>query len=192
MNKCIILIGVKHSGKTTAGQLFASGLEVPFFDIDHIIEKQTGKTCRELYTQEGVVAFQKAEEEACKFFVEASNNLVVGISGIKCVVAAGGGVGENTEALKLLKSVGIFAYLDVPKQIAFERILQNTKKTNSIPATFLYADPQGEQEMRKVFYEQYERRSEGYRSLADIIINTEGLSPEKTANELIKKSISKS
>ncbi len=191
MDKCIVLIGVKHSGKTTAGKLFAEQLDLPFFDIDTIIERQNGKTCRELYSSEGVEAFQKAEAEACKFFIEASKNIVSGASGIKGVVAVGGGLCDNTSAIELLHPVGFFVYLDVPNHIAFERILQTSNSSKSIPATFMHANPQNEEDMRKIFYEQYERRSNSYRAIADIIINTEGLDPNEIVREIIKQSIPK-
>ncbi len=190
MNKCIVLIGVKHSGKTTTGTLLAEKLSLPFFDIDHIIEKQTGKTCRELYSSEGVDAFHKAEAEACSFFVEASKNLIEGKNGIKAVVAVGGGICDNVQAIELLHETGYFVYLEVPNHVAFERILINTKKTNSIPATFGHADLQNEEEMRKIFYKQYEKRSKEYESIADTKIETKSLSPQEITLEILKKSMS--
>ncbi len=191
MGKCIILIGVKHSGKTTTGRLFAEQFDLPFFDIDDIIERQTGKTCRELYSSEGVAAFQKAEVQACQFFVEASKNLIAGSSGIKCVVAVGGGICDNPQAIYILRAVGIFVYLDVPNHIAFDRILETSKQSNSMPATFMQASPKSEEEMREVFYTQYERRSESYCAISDIIVKTECLCPEEIVNEIVKQSVTK-
>ncbi len=187
MDKCIVLIGVKHSGKTTAGELLAEQLNLPFFDIDHIIEKQTGKTCRALYSSEGVRAFQKAETEACQFFLEASKNVIDGKNGIKAIVAVGGGICDNIAAIELLHDVAIFVYLEVPNHVAFERILETSKELNSIPATFLSADPKSEEEMREVFYEQYRKRSKEYNSIADITIQTNDMSPAEIAALIIKE-----
>ncbi len=185
MDKCIVLIGVKHSGKTTTGQVLANTLSIPFFDIDHIIEKQTGKTCRALYSSEGVKAFQKAETEACQFFLEASKNVIDGKNGIKAIVAVGGGICDNIAAIELLHDVAIFVYLEVPNHVAFERILETSKESNSIPATFMSADPKNEEEMREVFYEQYRKRSKEYNSIADITIHTKNMSPEEISSLII-------
>ncbi len=187
MSKCIVLVGVKHSGKTTIGKLLAKRQNLPFFDIDDIIERQNGKTCRELYSIEGCDAFKAAEATACAFFVDAIHD-TMDEAHIKGVVAAGGGFCDNPKALESLHDIGLFVYLDVPKHIAFERIIERSKELNSIPATFAHANPQNEEEMQAVFYNQYEKRSEAYSSIADVVVHTEGLTPEQICDAIVKQS----
>ena len=63
-NESLILLGIKHSGKTTQGKLLARHFALPFIDIDFVIEKMTGKAPRRLYAEEGAAAFMLAEENA--------------------------------------------------------------------------------------------------------------------------------
>lgn len=69
--QCVILLGIQHSGKTTAGRLLAARRGFDFFDTDLIIEQLYGISCRKLYAQKGETAFKKAELEACRFFQAA-------------------------------------------------------------------------------------------------------------------------
>ena len=62
----IILMGIKHCGKSTQGRIISKKLSVPFFDTDDVVFEMTGKTPRQIYTELGNEGFQEAEEKACK------------------------------------------------------------------------------------------------------------------------------
>ncbi len=70
MNKSIVLIGLKGSGKTTIARALAEKLARPFLDTDKMIEddycSQTGKRCdcRAIYQAIGEQAFRKLEAGA--------------------------------------------------------------------------------------------------------------------------------
>ena len=53
--RSIILLGIKHCGKSTQGKLLSNHLGCPFFDTDDEVTKLTGKSPRELYIQLGKV-----------------------------------------------------------------------------------------------------------------------------------------
>lgn len=184
MNNCIVLLGVKHAGKTTTGQILANRKNLPFFDIDNIIEQQIGESCRNIYNKDGDKAFKNAETNACQFFVEAISTLTLDHD-IKGVVATGGGICDNSQALEVLRAGGLFIYLDVPKHIAFERILKSSKKEGSFPAYLAKTTPPSEDNMRIAFYEIYKKRATLYHSIADIIIDTENLQPEMVCDAII-------
>ena len=64
--KSIVLMGIKHCGKSTQGKILAKKLELPFFDTDSLIEEMNGMTCRQIYSEKGEAAFKTAEYQACK------------------------------------------------------------------------------------------------------------------------------
>ena len=63
----IIIVGMKHSGKSSLGKGLATNLSIPFFDTDAIIEEQTKLPVRQLFVEKGESAFKNAEVESCKF-----------------------------------------------------------------------------------------------------------------------------
>lgn len=175
MDSCIILVGIKHAGKTTVGKFIARQQNLPFFDIDRIIETQTGKSCRNLYKDDGVDAFKQAEIQACRFFTESPEYS----EGVNAVIATGGGICDNTIALEILKKIGVIIYLNIPKHIAFARIMKSAKREKSLPAYLQKDTIQTEDDMKNAFYELYKKRSDIYRAVSDIIIDIENLSPKE-------------
>lgn len=184
MSKCVVLIGIKHSGKTTTGTQLAKQLSVPFFDIDHVIEQQTGRTCRDIFAKDGFEAFKHAELEACKYICDEQQNIFVD-GRTKSVISAGGGICENEQALEILKAIGVFIYLDISCDIAFERIVENSKRTGSFPATLGIIDVTPLNVMQERFSQQYTSRTEKYLALADITVKMDDL----TKDEIIQKII---
>lgn len=184
MNNCLILLGIKHAGKTTIGTFFAKHKNMPFFDIDAIIEQHFGKTCRNIYNQEGVDAFKNAEIKACDILTKSLSNLTP-TTHIKAVIATGGGICDNPEALKILHTVGLFVYLNVPKDISFKRILKSAKKDGTLPSYLTKNNPQSENDVKENFYQIYEKRTALYRSVADIIIDTANLSVKKICDKIL-------
>ena len=79
-NKAIILLGIKHSGKSTQGKLLAKELNCPCLDVDDAIAKLFKKTAREIYTEKGPMGFMYAEEVACQKIAETYKNRQIIIS----------------------------------------------------------------------------------------------------------------
>ena len=165
----IILTGPKHCGKSTAGKALASLISGSFIDLDEKITEITGSTPRELY-KAGPAVFQKAEAEALSALIMTGGKK-------KRVIATGGGIIDNPEAAALLaalKNSGAkIVYLDIPAAAAWERI-----SSKELPP-FLQTD--NPQETHRVLHN---RRAAEYRKIADIVINTEGKSPQNIAETI--------
>jgi len=58
----ISLIGLPGCGKSTVGRQLARRLQLPFFDSDHVIERQLGCSIREYFEREGEERFRDVEE----------------------------------------------------------------------------------------------------------------------------------
>jgi len=169
--KDIILTGPKHSGKTSAGKALASLCSCDFIDIDELITQRTGKTPRQLFN-EGQGIFQKAEASALAAIVGAGG--VEGGDKLR-VIAAGGGIIDNGEALSILKkSSAVTVYLDIPAGSAWYRI--STK--GELPPFLKTKNP------RETHRALHERRAAAYHQIANIVIDAKRKTPKKIAAEI--------
>ena len=157
----IIIVGMKHSGKSSLGKGLAAYFSLEFFDTDKIIEEKTNMSVRNLFVEKGEQAFKDAEVESCKFLLErvkTSNPLII---------ATGGGICDNPEAIKILKSIGKFALLNVPEKTCLERILRNSKRTGSLPGYISRENPKSQDDIERIFHNFYERRMKSYKEIYD-------------------------
>jgi len=170
----IILTGPKHSGKTSAGKALASIYSCDFIDLDDLILQRTGKTPRQLYVESGPSGgslFKQAEAEAVSHLI---TTLV-----FKSVIAAGGGIIDNPEAMAAIKNSGVIkVYLSISANEAWNRIANspNGEKPKSELPPFLQTE--NPKETHRLLHE---RRAAAYSQIADIVIKTEGQSPEEIA-----------
>ena len=178
--KDIILTGPKHSGKTTTGKALASLFSCDFIDIDELISQRTGKTPRQLFN-EGQAVFQKAEAEALAALVDSGGSSVGSFSvengdgTKKRVIAAGGGIIDNSEALSILKKSGaVMVYLDISAESAWDRI----SAAGELPPFLKTENP------RETHRALHERPAAAYLQIADIVIETEGKPPQERAAEI--------
>lgn len=167
----IILSGIKHSGKSTVGWDLASRLGLYFADLDDLILRvnPTYTTIRQLFREEGKEGFQKEEAKSLEHFIQVNK-------GKSFVLSLGGGTIENEQALALLKNASVKTlYLDASEQVLLERILRG-----GIPP-FLEGDDPSEK-----FKIMYQKRSNLYKSWADIIIDTREKTPAIITEEISK------
>lgn len=163
--KIIVLFGIKHSGKSTLGKKISDALNAVFFDIDAIIEQNEKTSVRELYLSQGKNAFIAAEEKATETILselEKSNKNQIAI------ISTGGGICDNKNAIELLENQNaLFIFLDIPQEIAFERIQFKAQQTGSMPAYISNKNPKNEDEERDIFYSYYKERTEKYKAFCE-------------------------
>ncbi|GBU27233.1 shikimate kinase [Treponema sp. R8-4-B8] len=165
--KDIILMGPKHSGKTTAGKALASLFLCDFIDIDELILQRTGKSPRQLFSENQAI-FQKAEAEALAALADTGGAK-------RRVIATGGGLIDNNEALLILKKSGaVTVYLNISAKNAWDRIAAG----GELPPFLRTENPQ---ETHRALHE---RRSAAYLQIANIVIEAGGKSPQVIADEI--------
>jgi len=165
----IVLVGPKHSGKTSAGKALALILSCGFVDLDELIAERSGKSPRALYS-EGAEVFRKAEAEALTALFASERAAPASL-----VIAAGGGVVDNPDALPLLKKNAVISvFLDVSAETAWERI----KAAGELPPFLKTENP------AETHRSLHERRSAAYQQLASLVIKADGKSPPEIAREI--------
>lgn len=79
--KKIILCGYMGSGKTTIARLLAVATEIPYLDLDEIIEKDTQKSVQQLFEEDGEIKFRKLEHTTLKGLLEVDDEFILGLGG---------------------------------------------------------------------------------------------------------------
>lgn len=184
-NKAIILMGIKHSGKSTQGRLLAEHLKCPFIDVDDAITKIFKKTPREIYSTSGAGGFMNAEEETCKKIAELCANKQI-------VISTGGGICDNAPALNYLRPLGDFIFINVSEETACARILKKAEQLSdgtwkNLPAYIANKNPANENEVRKIFHTFYVERTETYKKIADKTFFATDGSKEENFKKLVSE-----
>ena len=149
IDKSIAIIGHMGSGKTLIGKLIAKELNYRFFDSDKIIEKNTQKSIKSIFLDEGEAKFRKIEE---KTIINIQNET-------KIVLSLGGGAILSSQTRKLLKTHFITVFLDTDLKILQQRLEKSYKRPLLINENIL-------QKLKKL--DNIRRK---YYLLADIKIN---------------------
>jgi shikimate kinase len=171
----IVLLGPKHSGKTSTGLELARRLALPFYDLDELIEKRTGQSPRNLFVT-GPEVFRREEAAAlaallCAGGEKSSQEENPG------VLAAGGGIIDNPAAMELLQNKShITIYLEVSAETAWRRI-----EKGEIPPFLQAENAEKSREKHRLLHE---RRAGAYREFAQIRIPAGEKSPPELAEAI--------
>lgn len=114
----IFLMGYMGCGKSTVGQLLASGLNRRFVDLDVFIEERARKSVSEIFAQDGEPFFRTLEKELLAELASAENQ----------VVAVGGGTPVDPGNLRVMQSSGISVYLELPVAELIKRLQSDLEK----------------------------------------------------------------
>lgn len=184
MSQGIILLGIKHCGKSTLGRMLAAQFNCPFFDTDDIITEMTGSPSRKIYQEEGEQAFMEAEARAC----EHLEHHIASLGEDEYIIATGGGICNNQRALDSLQRLGFFLFLEVPEEIAAQRILDEIEwedgTMKNLPAYIASENPSTPEEVATIFSGFYKERTTRYRKLAQITCRLKGETPEENCQLL--------
>ena len=150
----IILLGIKHCGKSTQGKLLAKHFDCPFFDTDDEVTVLTGKNPRQIYTEQGKEAFLEAEKQACEKLADKLSSIN------KAVIATGGGICNNPAALEVLHKLGTFVFLNADEKTAANRIVWEIKYDSdgamkNLPAYIANKNPANVKDVRAIFHDFY-------------------------------------
>ena len=163
----ITLTGFMGSGKTTVGKVLADFLGCPFMDLDDLIVKKAGKSIPEIFAQDGEPAFRQLEARLLRQTVEKYTENTV-------VLALGGGAVTAPASAALLHEKSVCIYLRATLETLLARLEGETAGRPLADASL--ADCLA---AREPLYEE----------TAHVIIDTDGLTPEEVADEIIISSL---
>ncbi|MCL6259348.1 shikimate kinase [Aquiflexum sp. TKW24L] len=112
----IALVGMPGSGKSTFGRQIAKELNFGFIDLDHLIEKETGRKIKDIFGSEGEGKFRELET----YYLEKTLN---GREGI--VLSTGGGTPCFNDNMEMINQKGVSVYLDVSLEEINKRLLKD-------------------------------------------------------------------
>jgi shikimate kinase len=170
--RTVLLVGMMGSGKTTVGPLLAQRLGVGFADLDDQVVGSIGMPIPEIFETRGEAAFRAAESEALEHLLQAPGR------GESQVVAAGGGVVADPHNRELMNRCATVVWLRTEVAMLAERIgaaegrpllTGGTRDCDHLVERLALIETQ---------------RGELYRSSADIVVDTDGLSPESVADAI--------
>lgn len=166
----VVLVGLKHVGKSTLAAIAAKTLGMLAIDLDSVIVElsEDCSTAREVYRRYGKEGFVDLEVRATMQTLETARRQ-------EAIVSTGGGIADNDVALTYLKTSRI------PTLYLFERplVLYERVQAGGIPAFLDATRP------REHFLELADTRDRIYRSVAGTTIDVHGLSVSEAATRLI-------
>lgn len=157
-----VLTGFMGSGKTTVGECLAAMLGCPFLDLDSLVEKAAGKRISAIFAEGGESLFRSLESETLRKTLSKYGSS-------DAVLALGGG----TEIPHAKDSVTIWLRTS-PATLATR--LEGTASSRPLLAGH---------DLPARIAELLSERQSGYEAAADVIVDTDGLSPEDIAQEII-------
>ena len=179
----ITLTGFMGSGKTTVGKVLADYLGCPFLDLDDLVVKKAGKSIPELFATEGEPAFRQLEARLLRQTVEKYAESTA-------VLALGGGAILAPASAALLHEKTVCIYLRASLDTLLQRLAGETAGRpllHEIPDQV--GDDGGSVVMpgpdRASVSARLASREPIYEETAHVIVDTDGLSPDEVADEII-------
>jgi shikimate kinase len=109
----IFLVGFMGSGKTYWGRRWATKYDLPFLDLDQLIEQEENSTIADMFEQKGENYFRSTETHCLR------NTAVEG----SFIMACGGGAACFNNNMQWMNEQGITIFLPASPQTIFSRIL---------------------------------------------------------------------
>ena len=150
------------SGKTTVGRIVADALGCPFLDLDDVVATRENLTIADIFATKGEEYFRHSEEQALASVLKkyAQGDLVL---------ALGGGTILSASSRALLQRDTLCIWLNAPAKVLWSRISGDSTR------------PLADED----FATRLATRQPLYEEVAEITIDTEGLSPQDIADEII-------
>ena len=110
----IALLGLRGAGKSTLGAKLATGLGVPFIELDSEVEHEAGAKLGEVFAMYGQEAFRRFERRALDRVLKQNE---------RAVIATGGGLVTDPATYQLLQERCLCIWLKASPQEHMSRVI---------------------------------------------------------------------
>ena len=121
----IVFLGMMGSGKTSIGLLISKKLNLQFYDIDQIIEKELEMSISDIFEKKGEKFFRDFEEKTTLKVLKKE----------KGVVSLGGGAFINKKIREEILTNHLSFWLNWSSKTLVNRIQKNTKRPIAIKSS---------------------------------------------------------
>ncbi|MCD8294345.1 MAG: shikimate kinase [Clostridia bacterium] len=160
----IVLCGMPGSGKTTVGGVLSSTSSYVLVDTDEEIVRSHGEI-NGIFAEFGEPYFRDLESAVCERLGALDGQ----------IISTGGGCLLRPQNAAYLKANGKIVYLRTQPETLIARVQGDTTRP------LLAGDAKAH------IYELYAKRKAIYEAAADIVVDTDRLTPEQVAEEILKK-----
>jgi len=164
--RSIVLIGMMGAGKSSVGRCLQRRTGLASFDTDEIVSLKLGLSIAEIFSKYGEERFREAETEALRELAPAKQAIIV----------TGGGIVQRDENVDLLKRLGTVVWLEAREETLFERA--SRKGDRPLLQT---------ENPRNTLAEMLRTRAPLYAKVADIRVDTSGLTHDEVADAILKE-----
>jgi XRE family aerobic/anaerobic benzoate catabolism transcriptional regulator len=160
----IALIGLRGAGKSTLGSRLAKDLGVPFIELDHEVERESGTSLSEVFDLYGQAAFRRYERRALESVIERHGRVVI---------AAGGSIVSEPATFDLLLSACYTVWLTAAPEEHMSRVVAQGDYRP------MAENDEAMEDLRRIL----SGRTTLY-SKADAVVDTAGKTAEQSLREL--------
>jgi shikimate kinase len=160
----LVLVGFMGSGKSSVGREIARRWGYRFIDTDTLIRQKYRKSIPDIFASFGEPLFRDEENQALQDLQNTS----------QAVIATGGGIILQPRNHPLLRALGVVVWLTASQEVIWERVSRNQNRP-----LLRTRDP------RTTISNLMSTRNPLYHSLADITVDTSGLTHQEVADHAV-------
>lgn len=117
----IFLLGYMGCGKSTIGKSLAQKLNIPFIDLDQVIENQENESIKAIFDKRGELYFRKLERQVLQDLIAQESPAVISLGGgTPCYF-------DNMEKLVAAKHYSVYLKASIPtlvQRLKLEKVLR--------------------------------------------------------------------
>ena len=162
----IALIGLRGAGKSTLGRQLAAQLEVPFIELNRLVEAEYGASIGEILALSGQPTFRRLERSCLQAVIDQYDT---------AVIATGGGLVADPQSFKLLRDRAHTVWLKANPDEHMARVIAQGDLRPMAKNTEAMADLKAILSAREPLYAQ-----------ALGVIDTAGQAPQQSAAGLFE------
>lgn len=170
----LVLMGLRASGKTTAGQIAARSLNIAYIDLDALVLRELGApSVTAAWAEHGERAFRAAEATCLKAALQRNREDVLALGGGTPMIDS---ARHDLQAAVVAGAVIGPVYLHAPPEVLTKRLLASPGDRPAL------SDQDLPDEVRGI----YEKRDSVYQVLADEVLEVGDLPTETVAGRLVE------